>query len=439
MSRAVLLTMIACAAACAPSGPGIGEGGDTTGAGRVFASAAEPFAGKRVGSPLLPALTPAQKCPELARCQRACDTGDDRACEELADRYVRGADAPLAPDLGAALLDRACQHGRGTSCAALGLLYEDGRGVAEDDDRAAALYDEACTRAAGIGCFNLALMIQQGPLPYDKARVGELARASEDLYKKACDAGDLAWCLNLGVIYEGALGHPDQAKAAEIYRKACWDGHADACVNFALGVVAQPGAGPYATRLLQHACDDGSSLGCGVLGQVLYAGRGVPADPPRAVALLRKGCDGGDGNACGVLGAALGLGDKVPRDEQGADAAEERACALGDADGCMVIGGDAADRHDAKRAARGYERACAIGNGEGCWTLAVLRQKHAIDPHTDQAIDEAAVKACKLRAHAGCIVLLAAGKPAPVPSDALPALRAEGCRAGATQLCEAPP
>ena len=381
---------------------------------------------------------PAQQCPDLDACQRACDGGDDRACEHLADRYIKGDGVPLAPERGAKLLDRACKDGRGSACALLGLLYEDGRGVAEDDDHAAALYNLGCTRGAGIGCFNLALMIMQGPLPYDKARIGELERASEDLYRKQCDAGELEWCLNLGVIYEGVLGHPDQAKTAEVYRKACWDGWPDACVNFALGIIAQPGTGPYAARLLQHACDGGSALGCGALGQALYGGRGVAADPVRAVALLRRGCDGGEGNACALLGGVLGVGDKVPRDDQAADVAEERACALGKADACMTIGGVAADRHDAKRAAHDYERACAIGSGEACWTLAVLRQKQVIEPHTQDAIDEAAVKACKLRARDGCIVLLAAGKPAPVPADALPALRAEGCRAGAKQLCDPP-
>jgi TPR repeat protein len=436
MKRALVLIAIAACAACAPSGPGIGTGGSTAGAGRVLAVAAAPFVGKLVASPLLPALTPALRCPDLDACQAACDAGDDASCEGLADRYVRGAGVPLAPQRGAPLLDRACQHGRGGSCAELGLLYEDGRGVAEDDDRAAALYQQGCTDGAGVGCFDLALMVVQGPLPYDKAKVGELARTSEELYRKECDAGDLARCVNLGVIYEGALGKPDPGKAAEVYRKACWSGYADACVNFALGLLGQPGTGAYAARLMQHACDDGSALACGALGQALYAGRGVPIDATRAVALLRKGCDGGDGNACGVLGAALSLGDKVPRDDAGAAAAEERACALGDADGCMVVGGDAADHHDAKAAAHAYERACAIGDGEACWTLAVLRQKQELEPHTPQAIDEAATKACKLHAHAGCIVLLAAGKPAPVPPEALPALRAEGCRAGAQQLCD---
>src|SRR5579862_6787771 len=155
MKRAVLL-MIACAA-CEPTGPGVGTGGGTDGAGRVFASAAEPFAGKLVASPLLPALLPAQKCPDLAACQRACDGGDDRTCEDLSTRYVNGAGVPLDAERGAKLLDRACKDGRASSCAALGLLYEDGRGVPEDDDHAAALYDAACTRGAGIGCFNLAL------------------------------------------------------------------------------------------------------------------------------------------------------------------------------------------------------------------------------------------------------------------------------------------
>jgi TPR repeat protein len=436
MKRALLL--IACAA-CSTTGPGVGIGGDTAHAGRVLAASAEPFAGKRVASPLLPALQPAVRCPDLDACQRACDGGDDDACEGLADRYVRGANVPLAPERGAPLLDRACKHGRGSSCAELGLLYEDGRGVPEDDDRAAALYQEGCTKGAGIGCFDLALMVQQGPLAYDKARVATLARQSADLYRKQCDAGELAWCMNLGIIYEGALGNPDPARAAEVYRKACWDGHADACVNFSLGLLAQPGTGPYAARLLQHACDAGSALGCGALGQALYGGRGVPADTTRALALLRKGCDGGDGQGCSLLGAVLGLGEKVPRDDAAAEVAEDRACALGNADACLTVAGVAADKRDIKKAAHAYERACAIGSGEACWTLAVLRQKQEIEPHTPEAIDDASVKACKLRATAGCIALLAEGKPAPVPPEALPSLRAQGCRAGVVKLCDSAP
>src|SRR5690242_9919813 len=84
-----------------------------------------PDAGKLVAGPFLPALDPADRCPDPDACQKACDRDDARACEDLGTKLANGAGVPVAPDKAAPLYTRACAKGRASACAALGLLFQD--------------------------------------------------------------------------------------------------------------------------------------------------------------------------------------------------------------------------------------------------------------------------------------------------------------------------
>lgn len=400
---------------------------------------------KRYAGPFVPALDPAIRCPDLAACQTACDrcngpaqcaADDARACDDLGTRYATGIEIELDPARAATLYQRACDHGRPASCASLGLLYQDGRGVAEDDDRAAALYDRACKAGAGVGCFDLALMIHDGPLDFDQAKIDSLVHAAEPLYEKACSNGEPSWCINLGVLYQnGFLGEPDLGKALDAYHRGCWAGDAEACVN--VGLMMLDAGDARAVRFIEAACDDDSGLGCGALGQTLYQGKHVPADPKRAVALLQRGCDLGDRSSCGVLGAIYGLGEKVPKDLVASVRAEQKSCAMGSSMACIGLAADGLqDQKDVADAAGWLGKACAIGDGESCWTLAQLRQRGLAQPSGRPAADEMVRRSCRQRYRDACIVLLAEGETPPVPPETIPKLRAIGCSGGIKQLCD---
>ncbi|MDD7323120.1 MAG: sel1 repeat family protein, partial [Campylobacter lanienae] len=51
-----------------------------------------------------------------------------------------------------------------------------------------------------------------------------------ELYKKACDGGDMSGCGNLGSMYADGNGvEKNEQKAVELYKKACDGGYMDGC------------------------------------------------------------------------------------------------------------------------------------------------------------------------------------------------------------------
>ena len=84
--------------------------------------------------------------------------------------------------------------------------------------------------------------------------------------EKACDAGEMLGCYNLGVMYMlGNEVEKDLGKAVQLFKKAC---------------------------------DGGNMLGCTNLGSMYANGDGVEEDFSKAAKLLKKACDGGDMNGC---------------------------------------------------------------------------------------------------------------------------------------------
>lgn len=320
------------------------------------------------------APTPLERCDRCAEPTAECAPEDARACRDLAE-LARIAD-PVDHATAVRLADRACTHSDGPACAALGLRFEDGLGVPDDDARALALFDAACELGAGVGCFNAGLMHHTGHgVPRDGDKANAWFERAAAAYRVTCDAGDQATCMNLGVQYEQGFGvQKDPAKALSLYDAACKGGYDDACVNAAwlrLDAAATPADETAAVDAIRAACDRGSAIGCGALGQ-MYAqgGHGITADGPRAVELLERSCHAGVMMGCNVLGGVYGLGEVVPVDEERAAWYSARACDLGGSGGCFANGMGAKTRADAER---WLARACGMGNPEACWTLAGVR------------------------------------------------------------------
>jgi TPR repeat protein len=139
-------------------------------------------------------------------------------------------------------------------------------------------------------------------------------------WNKACSAGDLARCADLGETYLKGVGAPrNPNKGVEILRRAC----------------NAEGA---------HAC--------AVLAQAYAKGDGVPQDTNQANTLLGKACEDGDEEAC----------------VQACDTSKEAVR-------CLRVGLlSAKGAKDLRRAATYYRKACDLGHPLGCRELGIMHR-----------------------------------------------------------------
>jgi len=125
--------------------------------------------------------------------------------------------------------------------------------------------------------------------------------AVEEHYK-ACDAGDLAGCNQLGVAYQRGDGtEPDEGVALGIFTRACSAGHAEACSNEGalLERALPPDANVSPVRVAYaRACDGGAALGCSNLGALHAVGRGMPRDLELALWYFDRACQLGSPIGC---------------------------------------------------------------------------------------------------------------------------------------------
>lgn len=336
----------------------------------------------------------------------------------------------------------ACEAGHMHACSRLALQVQDGRGIAHDPPRAAALYTKVCEAGWGIGCFNLAGLHMSGNgVAEDPRRAGELMKRAETLYVKQCDAGELQWCTNLGVMYEGPfLGAPDPSKAIAVYKKACDRKAGDWCVNLALmqaygeGMPKNVKAG---AAMLQKNCTAGIPLACGALGQ-MYANTkfGLPEKPAKGVPLLQKACEAGELQGCGVLSALYAIGDGIPADAALSKKYGERACALGSSASCFGQAIGFAESGRFADALTWLERACHIGHVEACGGAAVILsdEKSGVPVNPAKALLFRR-DACRLGDNTSCLALFQAGEKLPLGPDRDKAFFEEACRKNVPGTC----
>lgn len=286
------------------------------------------------GAPLAPALYP--EAPEARRAAvveawRRCNTGDYAGCDALGQARAAGEVVPASGRGAAGLYRRGCDAGRPESCALLGSATANGSLGCKDLERATTLLSGACEAGAGVGCASLGILTVQS----DKARAREL-------FEEGC-ALNASSCQNLAYMLDTGDGVPeDDARAAELYARACDAGTAWSCYNLSLllsqgqvqGVSADQ-APTLAFGRLERACDLGMQEGCAALGERLRDGRGVAQDATRARELLTRSCSSGEG--CAALGDLLAEGLGGGRDLKGAASLYDRACRSYDPRGCRAL------------------------------------------------------------------------------------------------------
>jgi serine/threonine-protein kinase len=300
--------------------------------------------------------------------QEACDSGELRACVELAQLFERGTGVARDLSRAAALYERGCGRGNGTACLRAGLLHRDGEGAVRNQPESLQWFQRACDAGAREGCFNLGLAYARGT-----AVASDESKAAS-LYQQACDAGLPPACDALGRAYQDARGVvQNNALARSLFERACNAGGMPACVDLAT-MLAQGLGGPpdqaRAVALFQRGCDAGVPVGCGRLAFAYARGRGVPRDDARAVSLYQRACDAGGAPACGDLAAMYTAGLGVPRDAARSIQLLHRACDGNAAASCRELsqryeqGRDGVERNPA-RAAELMRRAQQLSGGRG--------------------------------------------------------------------------
>lgn len=263
--------------------------------------------------------------------------------------------------------------------------------------------DTQCGKGEARSCAILGDMLSRG-----KWANRDDARAAE-VFKKACTLGDEHGCNGLGVAYLDGKGVPkDEARGVELLRKACDAGSAKGCTS--LGYAATYGKGvpkdeARAAAWFEHACRGGEERGCANLGVLALEGRGVPKDLARAVALLKRACAGHDASGCYNLARLADHGTGMPKDVATAVRLFRQACDGGEAFSCNNLGthyvqGNGVAK-DLALAAKLFETACK-GDPTGCSNLATLTAAGkgvAKDPARALSLYQ---RACEAGDAAGC-------------------------------------
>jgi hypothetical protein len=184
-----------------------------------------------------------------------------------------------------------CEAGNAASCATLAVMHREGTGVAKDPAKAASLGQRACDKDVTTGCRVAAA-----------AKVGSDRGTAITLLDKACQAGDGAACVELGVAKLGDKKLAGDAQYA--FRRACYGGgEFEGCAW--LGTLHAEGKGgmsvnpKLAASFFEKGCKEGSMRACDGLGDLLKTGgKGVPKDAAHAKELHAKACTGGYETAC---------------------------------------------------------------------------------------------------------------------------------------------
>jgi TPR repeat protein/serine/threonine protein kinase len=272
--------------------------------------------------------------------EKACKEGEDVACVYLASALAssRGGlrDEPRARDLfknAVAPLEADCGEGSADACAALGLAHE--MGAPPDLGKAAAAYQKACDAGDLLGCNNLGTLLKA----QSAESAAEPARGMA-LFQQACDRGEAAACNNVGAVFSGHKTVLRRgARGAATFRLACGGALSVGCAGWGDQRVPWPG-GPKdltrATSFFEKACDAGALVACVNLGGLMFIGQGAEKDRPKAHQLFNKACDGGEPSGCGESGslhmrdyaeAASNYGKGAELLKKGCEGGEQDACA----------------------------------------------------------------------------------------------------------------
>ena len=143
-------------------------------------------------------------------------------------------------------------------------------------------------------------------------------RLAAEWYKKAAEQGHADAQLRLGVMYSKGRGVPrDDKQAVEWFRKSAEQGHADAQYNLGLMYLREEGVAlddKQAAEWFRKSAEQGHAAGQNTLGVMYKYGRGVTQDYRQAVEWCRKSAEQGHDTGQFNLGKMYEDGNGVPKD-----------------------------------------------------------------------------------------------------------------------------
>ncbi len=255
---------------------------------------------------------------------QACRKG--RGCTFVASLFEQGKDIPADPVRAIDYRVLACDTGDKRSCDQLADAYLTGTSVTVDKSRARHFREKSCAiKACPEDSFSKALEDLRGPASLSHIPPRHHAEAPDAIAR--CAQNDAQACERLGVLLQRA----QSTHARTLYQQACKLGAAEACIQTGRSI-----SGAEALAYYQRACDMGTLRGC-----TWFAHMNRSLVPDDRLDMLEDLCADGEGQACGLLGR-LSLGDDYTGLElpQNPDAAKEfytRSCELGHLDGCTDL------------------------------------------------------------------------------------------------------
>jgi uncharacterized protein len=193
------------------------------------------------------------------------------------------------------------------------------------------------------------------------------------LYERGCLLGSQYSCVNLGRSYTTGRGVPkDDVRASAIFREACEAGSALACGSLGNWFIQVAADFTRGKPLLEQSCNAGVGEMCTVLGYAYDEGLAPVHDLRRAVALYQRACELDSASGCFNLACVLQEEGKSKQ----ANPIDERGCALGDMTSCLRAGmrfanGDAG-RIDDAQAVEYLTKACTAEVALACSELGFL-------------------------------------------------------------------
>lgn len=224
--------------------------------------------------------------------RQACDAGDGAGCLGIGRMYRLGQGVERDDSAAHAAYARGCALGSAAACNGAGVLSRDGDGVAADLSAAFGHFRSACALGFWDACAGAAELA---------AEVGASPAEVETVWRgvaEGCEEADVRCCIAHG---RRSLDAGDAAAARTAFRDACNAGDLAACVEVARLMNAGRGgdADPaLARQLLDAACRGAEPSGCVDLAEVYTTGDGVEADAARAALYRRAACDLGVAAAC---------------------------------------------------------------------------------------------------------------------------------------------
>lgn len=199
-------------------------------------------------------------------------------------------------DYGLDMFTHACDGGDGEGCYNLGISYESVPALSSDTSlkTSFSFYRRSCELGFADGCRVSGELLSSAK---DPLYFGETKNSPKDFFERGCSDGSAQSCYFMG---EEVFVQDKPLLAEYYFRDSCSLGSKEGCLKYALILVSSntPDNFKRAISPLTSSCQEGSGVGCYLLGMSYSEGLGCTKDVEQSKELLEKACELGESNAC---------------------------------------------------------------------------------------------------------------------------------------------